>query len=219
MTTALLISSAFLAGLLAAAPMGPVNMVAIRRGLIAGWTRTLWVSLGCVMLEATYILVGFWGGAQLMDRLPIGQIRTWVGLPGAAVILAIGLLILRKAVRNPRRVLAAARAERTRSNGASRLRDLLTGAGLTLINPAVLLYWLGAGAKLIEKGHVAPGSAAVWQGAAAATAGLSCWFLSISLLIRSRPDRVGPNFFRAVDAVCGAVLTVSGIALALTALT
>jgi len=194
-------------------------MVAIRRGLVAGWTHTLWVGMGCVMWEAVYIVAGFWGGAQLMDRLPIERIRTWIGLPGAAVILVIGLVILRKAIRNPRRVLAAVRAERNRSAGVGPLRDLLAGAGLTLINPAVLLYWLGAGAKLIEKGHIAPGTAAVWHGAIAATAGLSCWFLFISMLIRIRPDRVGPNFFRAVDAVCGTLLTASGIALAVMALT
>jgi threonine/homoserine/homoserine lactone efflux protein len=31
------LSAAFLMGLAAAAPMGPVNMLAIRRGVIGGW--------------------------------------------------------------------------------------------------------------------------------------------------------------------------------------
>jgi threonine/homoserine/homoserine lactone efflux protein len=35
------LSAAFLMGLAAAAPMGPVNMLAIRRGLIGGWRHTL----------------------------------------------------------------------------------------------------------------------------------------------------------------------------------
>jgi len=211
-TQALLAASAFVAGIMAAAPMGPVNMLAIRRGLILHWTRALWVGTGCVALETSYIALGFWGGAQIMEKLPAKTFRQWVGLPGAAIILMIGVLILLKAARAPRRGLAA-RMAGTPPGPTSRLRDVLTGAALTLINPAVLLYWLGVGSKLIAKAGIPAGSAGVWYGVAAASAGLSCWFVSVSLLIRLRPQRVGPNFLRAVNAVCGGLLTILGIVL------
>ena len=35
------LGAAFFMGLASAAPMGPVNMLAIRRGMIGGWRRTL----------------------------------------------------------------------------------------------------------------------------------------------------------------------------------
>lgn len=218
MTEALLAASAFVAGIMAGAPLGPVNMVAIRRGLLRHWTRALWVGMGCVALETLYIALGFWGGAQIMERLPAKSFRRWVGLPGAAIILVIGILILLKAVRSHQRVLAAAPGEGMRPRLSSPLRDILTGAALTLINPAVLLYWLGVGSKLIVKASTSAGSVAVWYGVAAAAAGLSCWFIFISLLIRLRPQRVGPSFLRAVNAICGGVLTVLGIVLGVQAL-
>src|SRR5579863_5127620 len=43
--------AAYLMGLAAAAPMGPVNMLAIRRGMIGGWRRTLACAIGSVSAD------------------------------------------------------------------------------------------------------------------------------------------------------------------------
>ena len=42
------LSAAFLMGLAAAAPMGPVNMLAIGRGVIGGWRHTLACGIGSI---------------------------------------------------------------------------------------------------------------------------------------------------------------------------
>ena len=42
------LAAAYFMGLAAAAPMGPVNMLAIRRGMIGGWVRTLACGIGSV---------------------------------------------------------------------------------------------------------------------------------------------------------------------------
>ncbi len=53
--------AAFLMGLAAAAPMGPVNMLAIRRGVIGGWRHTLACGIGSVtgdLILFSMVLVG-----------------------------------------------------------------------------------------------------------------------------------------------------------------
>jgi hypothetical protein len=50
------LSAAFLMGLGAAAPMGPVNMLAIRRGVIGGWRHTLACGIGSVTGDLILIL-------------------------------------------------------------------------------------------------------------------------------------------------------------------
>jgi len=40
------LAAAFFMGLASAAPMGPVNMLAIRRGMIGGWRRILACAIG-----------------------------------------------------------------------------------------------------------------------------------------------------------------------------
>lgn len=44
-----LLAATFLMGFVAAAPIGPVNMMAIRRGVIGGWRHTLACGIGSVL--------------------------------------------------------------------------------------------------------------------------------------------------------------------------
>ena len=203
------------AGLLAAAPMGPVNAVAIRRGLIGRWTRTLRVGLGSVLAESCYVAAALYGGRRIFQEISPETFRRWVGLPAAGIITFIGLFLLRKAVINPQRTLEGAEPKQTRRQGASALGDILMGSLLTATNPATAMYWLlGVGPAWLEQANVPPGSAAVWFAWAAAVAGLATWFIFVATLVRLRPQNVGPRFFRIVNAVCGSLLTLGGIALA-----
>ena len=204
---------AFGAGILAAAPVGPVNAVAIRRGLIHRWTHTMFVGLGSVLVETCYVALALWGGYWVLGKIAEEDLHRWVGLPAAGLIICLGLVILRKAIVNPQRILALVRLERMRQKRATLFRDVLIGAGFTAINPATLLYWVGAGAAWLDKAQLAPGSVGIWYGLAAAVAGLVCWFGFITALVALRPQKVGPEFFRTVNALCGAALTVTGMVL------
>ena len=218
MTIIWLLLSAYVASILASAPIGPVNMVAIRRGLIFGWTRSLSVGLGSVVVETGYVALSFWGGTHLIERLPVDSIRLYLGVPAAAILLLIAAVMLRRAIVNPQRVLAAVRLERMRQRQTGVLRNLLTGGALTAINPGTIGYWLSVGPQLLQKADVATHSPVVWYALIAASCGGTSWFLFVSLLVRLRPQRVGPNFFRAVNGVCGGLLTILGVALAVQAL-
>ena len=55
------LSAAFLMGFAAAAPMGPVNMLAIRRGVIGGWRHTLACGMGSIagdLIRFSVVLLG-----------------------------------------------------------------------------------------------------------------------------------------------------------------
>ena len=209
---------AFGAGILAAAPMGPVNAVAIRRGLIHRWTHTMFVALGSVLVEGADIAIAFWGGRRVMALIPTESLHRWAGLPAAGVVITIGLVILRKAIVNPQRTLAAVRLERMRQKNASFIHDVLAGAALTAINPATLLYWLGVGTAWLEGNSLTEARMAVGYGVIAAIAGLVFWFTLITVLVLLRPQNVGPRFFRIVNIACGAALTLAGIIIAVVTL-
>jgi L-lysine exporter family protein LysE/ArgO len=207
------------AAVLAAAPIGPVNAVAIRRGLIGRWTHMLRVALGSMLVEGCYVTAALWGGRRVLQAIPPEALHRWVGLPAAGIITLLGLFNLRKAIASPHRTPEALKLERARQEKGSALRDFLTGALLTAINPVTIFYWLlGVGPAWLEQANVTPGSAAIWCGVAAAVAGLATWFTFVATLVRLRPQNVGPGFFRIVNAVCGMVLTAGGIALAVRSL-
>jgi L-lysine exporter family protein LysE/ArgO len=207
------------AAVLAAAPIGPVNTVAIRRGLIGRWTHAMWVGIGSVLVEAVDVAIALWGSQELAEKIPVQAIRHWLGLPGAGIILLLGLHILRKSLLPQRLLMAGIRLEQKRRSRTSFLRDMVTGGVLTAINPLTLLYWVAVVApQWVQRVNSAGGGGGVLYGIAAAVAGLSTWFGFLTVLVMLRPQRVGPAFFRVVNAACGVALAGMGVALAIKAL-
>ncbi|MDY7009827.1 MAG: LysE family transporter [Planctomycetota bacterium] len=206
---------AFGLGLMAAAPViGPVNMIAIHRGLVMHWTRTMWVGIGSVAFETCEVALVMWGGSALLNYIDVDSIRHYVELPAAGIILLLGLFILRKAMAPSRRVKAAIRAERMRHWRTGFVGDFITGAVLTFVNPATFFYWIGVGPTWLHKADIAAGSGGMWFGVAAASCGMACWFAFITVMVWLRPQKIGPTFFRLANACCGGILTIMGIVLA-----
>ncbi len=210
---------AFGLGLMAAAPVvGPVNMIAIRRGLVMHWTRTMWVGIGSVAFETCEIALVMWGGSALLEYIDVDSIRHYVELPAAGIILLLGLFILRKAMVPSHRAKAAIRAERMRHWRTGVMGDFVTGAVLTFLNPATFFYWIGVGPTWLHKAGISAGSGGMWLGVAAASCGMALWFTFITVMVWLRPQKIGPTFFRLANGLCGGLLTIMGIVLGIIAI-
>jgi threonine/homoserine/homoserine lactone efflux protein len=171
--------AAFLMGLAAAAPMGPVNMLAIRRGLIGGWRHTLACGIG----SSTGDLILF------------------------SIVLVEGHYILVRAVKDPMRAFAHARQHWHEETVPTHLIAEVTDCvALTLFNPLTILYWVGVTSNWLPFAHSVLGhSAPVW-GILMAAAGLMSWFTALIIVVRFIPQRIGPTFFRLVNTVLALVL-------------
>jgi len=88
------LSAAFFMGLAAAAPMGPVNMLAIRRGLIGGWRHTLSCGAGSVTGELTLFSLVLVGGHFLFSDLSNPTLRTVLTGVGLIVLIPLGIHFL-----------------------------------------------------------------------------------------------------------------------------
>ncbi len=88
------LSAAYLMGLAAAAPMGPVNMLAIRRGMIGGWRRTLACGIGSVAGDLILFSLVLLGGQYLLSDLSNPTLRTVLAAIGVIVLLPLGLFVL-----------------------------------------------------------------------------------------------------------------------------
>jgi hypothetical protein len=62
------LAAAFFMGLASAAPMGPVNMLAIRRGMIGGWRRTLACGVGPIAGDLILFSLVLLGGNDVPGR-------------------------------------------------------------------------------------------------------------------------------------------------------
>jgi len=80
------LSAAFLMGLAAAAPMGPVNMLAIRRGVIGGWRHTLACGAGSIAGDLILFSLVLLGGDYLLLDLSNPMLRAVLAATGVTYI-------------------------------------------------------------------------------------------------------------------------------------
>ena len=201
------LSAAFFMGLAAAAPMGPVNMLAIRRGMIGGWRHTLACGIGSVTGELILFSLVLLGGHYLFSDLSNPTLQTVLAAIGVIVLLPLGIYFLVRAVKEPLRAYASARQQWDEGTVPAHLAtDVAAGFALTIFNPLTMIYWVGVTANWLPFAHSVLGNSAPGWGILMAAAGLMTWFTTLIVVVRFIPHRIGPTFFRLVNAILGLIL-------------
>ena len=201
------LSGAFLMGLAAAAPMGPVNMLAIRRGVIGGWRHTLACGIGSITGDLILFSLVLFGGHYLFSDVSDPMLQTVLAAAGVIVLLPLGIYFLVRAVKEPLRAYASARQHWDEGTVPAHLfAEVPAATALTIFNPLTIVYWVGVTSNWLPVAHSVLGYNAPGFGILMATAGLMTWFTALIIAVRFIPHRIGPNFFRLVNAILGLVL-------------
>ena len=201
------LSGAFLMGLAAAAPMGPVNMLAIRRGVIGGWRHTLACGIGSITGDLILFSMVLFGGHYLFSDVSDPMLQTVLAAVGVIVLLPLGIYFLVRAVKEPLRAYASARQHWDEGTVPAHLiAEVPAATALTIFNPLTIVYWVGVTSNWLPVAHSVLGYNAPGFGILMATAGLMTWFTMLIIAVRFIPHRIGPNFFRLVNAILGLVL-------------
>ena len=201
------LSAAYLMGLAAAAPMGPVNMLAIRRGMMGGWRRTLSCAIGSVAADLILFSLVLLGGRYLLPHLASPTLRTILAAIGVVVLLPLGIYFLVRAFKEPLHSRIRARKHWDENTLPKHLAsDAAAGAALTLLNPATMVYWVGVTSNWFPFAQSILGSDAPGWGVLMVAAGLMTWFTTLIFIVRFMPHRIGPTFFRLVNAAFGLIL-------------
>jgi threonine/homoserine/homoserine lactone efflux protein len=200
-------SAAFLMGLAAAAPMGPVNMLAIRRGVIGGWRHTLACGIGSVTGDLILFSLVLIGGHYLFSDLSNPTLQTYLEAGGVIVLLPLGIYFLVRAVKDPLSAFASARKRWNETTVPAHLvAEVGDAAALTVLNPLTIIYWVGVTANWLPFAHSVLGISAPEWGILMSAAGLMTWFVALVIVVRFIPNRIGPIFFRLVNAILGLIL-------------
>jgi len=199
--------AAFLIGLAAAAPMGPVNMLAIRRGVIGGWRHTLACGIGSVTGDLILFSMVLVGGHYFFSDLSNPTLQTVLAAIGVIVLLPLGIYFLVRAVKDPMRAYASARQQWDEGTVPAHLvAEVTECVALTIFNPLTILYWVGVTSNWLPFAHSVLGYSAPGWGILMAAAGLMSWFTAVIIVVRFIPHRIGPTFFRLVNAILCLIL-------------
>ena len=198
---------AFLMGFAAAAPMGPVNMLAIRRGMIGGWRHTLACGIGSLMCDLILFSLVLLGGGYLIPDLSNPRLQAFLAAIGVITLLPLGIYFLVRAVKEPLRAYAIARQHWDEGTVPGHLiAEVADAAALTVFNPLTIAYWVGVSSNWLPLAYSILGYSAPGLGILMASAGLMTWFTALTVIVRFIPHCIGPNFFRLVNAILGLIL-------------
>jgi|SRR5580698_2961665 threonine/homoserine/homoserine lactone efflux protein len=201
------LSAAFLMGLAAAAPMGPVNMLAIRRGVVGGWRHTLACGIGSVAGDLILFSVVVLGGHYLFSDLSNPAFQSILAALGVIVLLPLGIYFLVHAFKEPMRAYASARRRWDEGTVPAHLvAEVADCTALTIFNPLTIVYWVGVTSNWLPFAHSVLGYSAPEWGILMAAAGLMTWFTALIVVVRFIPQRIGPLFFRLINTILGLIL-------------
>lgn len=134
-------------GALYCAPVGPVNLEIVRRGLTIGFLAAFLVALGSVIGDAFWAAAGILGSGLLMGSLPL---RVAIGFVGVGILLFLAWSAYRASAQNPDYHLTDPPRKRV---------GFAVGVALSMANPFAVFFWLwlaasGAMASVgVDKAH------------------------------------------------------------------
>jgi len=192
---------AFLVGICAAVPAGPVLLLVLQKTLSRGRGAGILTGLGSAFADTLFATVGLFT-LSLVDDF-ITRHETVIMEVGGVLMLLIGFGIFLKGKDVP--------ADKPdESGGLTLFGCTLQAAGTALSNPAALAYMLGLLSML---GLVAGGiSAPVWAVLAAVGCGELLYWAALVLVI-SRWFHVKANTLKVVSKIAGAGIMCFGIVL------
>lgn len=192
-----------LLGISFCAPVGPVTIETLRRGMRGGFRPALGLQLGSIIGDTTFCVLAFLGLAPLVTHNII-RIPLWVA--GALVLAYLGLSAMRDA-------LGQLQLEAASATGDVQLgmtRSFRTGAVMSLTNPMAVLWWVSIGGAMLASGitDLSPTGTAAFIGSFI----LGCFLYAIFMasLVGFGRQFIRPTFFRVATAVSGLALLFFG---------
>jgi putative LysE/RhtB family amino acid efflux pump len=178
-------------GFFVALQVGPMSLLLIRSTLRSGILVGLAIAAGIALVDATYAAAGAAGAAGAVQ---LGALRTTLGLIGAAVLVYLGVQILRAARHPP---------EATEGPTAPAVptlphRAFLTALGATASNPMTIVSW----AAVFGAASVAT-DANVWLLILGVALGSAVWMTSLAGAVAVVRRKASVNVIRAIDVVAG----------------
>lgn len=191
-------------GLIAAVPIGPVNLICIRRSFAFGPLNGFVSGLGAALGDGVFAAVtglGLTWIAQLIEGY-----ATIIELTGGAILVWIGY----KTFTHPP-LLTGADENCPEKNTTSLARAMVSTFALTITNPATLLFFTSMFAGL---GGLAGGVASFDDASfvvAGVVAGSTGWWLALTALIGLFHTRIDESWMRRINRGAGLLLAVFGL--------
>ncbi len=193
-----LLIKGMIAGLMIAAPIGPVNILCINRTLTSGWKSGVVSGIGAAVADMVYGAIAGFSISLIIQFLVREQF--WINLVGSILLIVIGISCFFK---QPKPLTLQDEAS---STGYSNLRLTFL---LTLTNPTTVLSFLAGLAALGVQDH------RVWWLTVFLVAGVfwgsMAWWVLLSSIVNHFRDRFNGRLLLLMNRISGLTMVVFGL--------
>lgn len=189
-----LVAYGMVIGIALAAPIGPINIEIITRGIRHGFRNGWYVGLGALSADTIYATIIVSGLTPIADR---PALRVPLFLAGAAMLAWVGVNSLRTAI-------ASVSAAPTETPGGH--RSFMTGFLIALLNPMGIVYWLSVGAALVAEAVDRVGRIGSPVLVIGVFLGLLAWVTTLSVVAQVSRRFVTGTGMRWITGVSGVVI-------------
>lgn len=189
-----LVAYGMLIGVALAAPIGPINVEIISRGIRYGFRSGWYVGLGALTADTIYATIIVSGLTPIADR---PALRVPLFLAGAAMLGWVGATSLRSAIK------PSAHVELARPSGN---RSYLAGFLIALLSPMGIVYWLSVGAALVAEAVDRVGQIGTPVLVIGVVLGLLTWVTALSAIAQVSRRFVTGQGMRWITGTSGVVI-------------
>lgn len=187
-------------GVALAAPIGPINIEIIRRGIRDGYIHGWMVGLGAVSVDTVYALIIVSGFASFADR---ESVRVVLYIAGGFMLGWVGWASMKTALRG----IEGSAGDKPKPRG----RSYITGVLMAAFNPMGIVYWLTVGAGLAADAVSRVGKSGAPVLVVGVTLGILAWVTTLSVIAQVSRRFVTGNGMRWVTGVSGAIIMAFGL--------
>ena len=185
-------------GISLAAPIGPVNIEVIRRGVRFGFFSSFSVSLGAALADTTYLVLIYFGLMNLSSG-----IRNLIWVSGAVILIFLGYQSIRTSFKE-------IKLEMESNPSNSLVNSFLSGYLITISNPMTLVWWIGIFGAIIGSLHSASRISGLIN-SFAIILGVLIWFFFLSFTLHKGRKFVDGTKLRYISLIAGISLIGFGL--------
>jgi threonine/homoserine/homoserine lactone efflux protein len=189
-----------LLGLSLAAPIGPVNLEIIKRGLQSGFRQAFITGLGAMSADLTYLTLIFFG-LTLFLKIPF--IKIFLALAGSFVLIYLGTTSVRDFFQ--KQELDVNQTQRFFKN------SYIAGYFITICCPITIVWWTGVFAALLASQTETQAGFSAYLSCLTILLGCFIWVIFLSAALHWGKKIINEKFIRIITLIAGMFLIGFGI--------
>jgi threonine/homoserine/homoserine lactone efflux protein len=189
-------------GLSIAAPIGPINIEILRRGLSQGFWPSLFVGAGGMTADCFLMFLMYQG---LSHFFSLEGVQLTLIIFGAVVLIHTGLQSL---IHQKESVMVN---DRDHPSNTGLMNSFFTGASIAAFNPLNILFWLGIYGSVLSDSFNEDNKIKAFFISSAVFIGIGMWNLNLALTVHFGKKSINPNTLKWISLIASLIILGFGL--------